>query len=137
MIFDAVVEAAYLVAAADGTVDSRELDLLKEAVQTISDPELADESLDELLADLADLRSAEGVSARCAAVGQTLLACEAVDEGLYLAASMAYVSQAIARSELGVLEKIAAAAHVSGAQVATIAASARDEVGRMSLLPGG
>ncbi|MEI8254517.1 MAG: hypothetical protein WCJ30_02470 [Deltaproteobacteria bacterium] len=129
-LFNAIVEAGYLVAAADGTVDATELETLKKAVGTLTDGEMSAGDIDTLLDDLVDLRKSEGEPARCNAVGAILRDANAGEEGLYLAAAIAYVSGGLSEPELAVMEEIARSAHVSGAQLAVIATSVRDEIAR-------
>src|SRR5579864_6812751 len=92
LLFNAIVEAGYLVAAADGTVDETEMDTIKGAVATLSDGEMAQDDIDRLMEDLVDLRRAEGEGARCKTVGRLLRESGASEEGVYLAAAIAYVS---------------------------------------------
>ncbi len=132
LLFNSIVEAGYLVAAADGTVDDTELETLKSAVKTLTDGEIASGDIDMLMEDLIDLRKSEGEAARCKLVGQTLAASNASEEGICLAAAIAYVSGGLSASELAVMEKIAAAARISSATLATIATSVRNEIARRS-----
>lgn len=132
LLFNAIVEAGYLVAAADGQVDDTELATLKNAVQIISDGDISADEIDTLVEDLIDLRRSEGETARCKAVGQSLADSKAAEEGLYLAAAIAYVSAGLDERELAVMEHIASAARLSTASLAAIATSVRDEIGRRS-----
>lgn len=133
LLFNAVVEAGYLVAAADGTVDSAELGTLKRAILTLAGDELSADELDALVDDLVDLRASEGESSRCKAVGALLAAHKAADEGLYLAAAIAYASNGLDRKELEILERIALAAGLSQASLVTLATQVRADLGRRSL----
>jgi tellurite resistance protein len=135
LLFNAVIEGGYLVAAADGTVDPAELATLKRAVLTLTGDELASEELDALVDDLIDLRKTHGEAARCKAVGELLAAHKSADEGLYLAAAIAYASNGLDRKELAVLERIALAAGVSQAALVTLATQVRDDLGGRSI-PG-
>ncbi len=130
LLFNAIVEAGYLVAAADGTVDPTELETLKKAVGTLTDGEMSPSEIDTLLDDLVDLRETQGEKSRCSAVGAMLRDANAGEEGLYLAAAIAYVSAGLSAPELAVMEEIARTARVSGAQLAVIATSVRDEIAR-------
>jgi tellurite resistance protein len=133
MLFNAIVEAGYLVAAADGTVDEKELDTLKSAVATLTEGEMSQSDIDTLLEDLIDLRTSEGEEPRCKAVGSILREANAGEEGIYLASAIAYVSAGLSAPELAVMEKIARSATVSGAQLAVIATSVREEIARRSV----
>jgi tellurite resistance protein len=132
MLFNAIVEAGYLVAAADGSVDDTELQTLKQAVATLTEGEMTPGDIDTLIEDLIDLRKSEGEEARCKAVGVILRDAHAGEEGVYLAAAIAYVSAGLSEPELAVMEKIARTASLSGAQLAVIATSVRDEIARRS-----
>ena len=133
MLFNAAIEAGYLVAAADGTVDNAELGTLKRAILTLAGDELSAEDLDALIDDLIDLRKSEGEASRCRAVGELLGAHKSADEGLYLAAAIAYASNGLDRKELAVLEHIAHAAGMSQAALVTLATQVRDDLGRRSI----
>lgn len=133
LLFNAAVEAAYLVAAADGTVDRTELGMLKRAIVTLADGQLTSDEVDSLIDDLVDLRTTQGEAERCRAVGSLLAAHNAADEGLYLAAAIAYATNGLDRKELSVLERIAAAAGMSQAALITLATQVRDELSRRSL----
>jgi tellurite resistance protein len=130
LLFASIVEAGYLVAAADGTVDPDELATLKSAVAALSDSELSVDEIDTLVEDLIDLRRSAGEAARCRVVGEALADNNAGEEGLYLAAAIAYVSAGLDARELRVMERIADAARVSRAALATVATSVRDEIQR-------
>ncbi len=130
MLFHAIVEAGYLVAAADGTVDNAELQTLKNAVATLTEGEMTPGDIDALLEDFMDLRQSEGQVARCNAIGAILREAHAGEEGIYLASAIAYVSAGLSAAELAVMERIATAARISGAQLAVIATSVRDEIAR-------
>lgn len=134
LVFNAVVEAGYLVAAADGSVDPTELATLKSAVRALSEDEVSAEEIDTLVEDLIDLRRSEGEGARCEAVGRALLDSRSAEEGLYLAAAIAYVSAGLDARELAVMERIASAARLPGATLAAIATSVRDEISRRSTI---
>lgn len=133
LLFNAAVEGGYLVAAADGTVDAAELGTLKRAILALAGDDLRSDDLDALVDDLIDLRSTEGEAARCKAVGELLAAHKAADEGLYLAAAIAYASNGLDRKELAVLERIAQSAGLSQAALVTLATQVRDDLGRRSL----
>jgi tellurite resistance protein len=134
LLFNSIVEAGYLVAAADGAVDDTELSTLKSAVAALTEGEMSTEEIEALMRDLVEMRASEGEAARCNVVGRTLRASHAAEEGLYLAAAIAYVSGGLDTRELAVMERIASAAHLSGATLATIATSVRDEIARRSLV---
>ena len=132
LLFHAIVEAGYLVAAADGTVDDTELQTLKNAVATLTEGDMTPGDIDTLIDDFVDLRESEGEAARCDAIGAILREANAGEEGLYLAAAIAYVSAGLSEAELAVMEKLSRTARLSAAQLAVIATSVRDEIARRS-----
>jgi tellurite resistance protein len=136
LLFNAVVEAGYLVAAADGAVDPAELGTLRQAVAVLTDGDMSADEIAMLVADLVDLRKSEGEAARCKSVGEVLAAANASEQGLYLAAAIAYASGGLDARELGVMEKIAAAARVPGSVLATLATSVRTELARRGAQAG-
>ncbi|MDP3279041.1 MAG: tellurite resistance TerB family protein [Deltaproteobacteria bacterium] len=135
LLFNTIVEAGYLVAAADGTVDAHELTTLKRAVLVLTEDDVSVSELDELVADFVDLRKTLGEDDRCRVVGRVLQSHHAAEEGLSLAAAIAYASNGLDANELKVLEKIAVHAGQSIASVAAIASQVRDELSRRSI-PG-
>ncbi len=132
MLFNAIIEAGYLVAAADGSVDQTEIDTIKKAVTTLTEGEMTPGDIDALIDDMVDLRKTEGEEQRCQAVGRILREARAGEEGVYLAAAIAYVSAGLSEPELTVMEKVARHAGLSTAQLAAIATSVRDEIARRS-----
>lgn len=128
LLFDSIVEGAYLVAAADGTVDATELASIKSAVHVLTEDEIAEEDVDQLLGDLVDLRSREGEDARCAVVGKTLAESDTVTDGVRIAAAIAYVSAGLDLRELAVLHKIATAAGMAPSALTQVVNHVRDEI---------
>src|SRR6185436_3554000 len=60
-LFEAVVEGAYLVAAADGTFDETERKAFEHVVLSACNGKIAEDQLRALLADLADLYAEDGI----------------------------------------------------------------------------
>lgn len=128
LLFDTIVEGAYLVAAADGVVDGTELASIKNAVMVLSEDEIANEDIDRLLGDLVALRASEGEDARCKQVGETLRESEATSDGITLAAAIAYISGGLDLRELAVLHKIATAGGMAPAKLTSLVNSVREEI---------
>jgi tellurite resistance protein len=113
LLFTAVVEAAFLTAAADGEVHDAERAAFKDAVRALAEDHISGGELETLLRDLADMSRTEGHAARCEKVGTILRQGHAAAMGLKVAAAVAYVSGGLSSGELDTLRRLAAAAHIS------------------------
>jgi len=107
VLFEAVVEAAFLVANADGVFDPEERRIFEAVVMQACEDELQPGELHELVGELCRTLESEGLERRVGVV------CEAVRwpvhklEVLRIAALMAHISRGVQRQELEVLHKLA------------------------------
>lgn len=108
LLFNAVVEAAWLVAASDDNVDDVEVANLHAAVKALADDWMDEAEVDTLFADLVEYHAAEGHDARCKVAGRNLK--KVAVPAIKLAAYLGYVSAGLAKGEFDTLVKIAAAA---------------------------
>lgn len=107
-LFEAFVEAAYLVAAADGDFDDVERAAFGQVVTQACGGSVSDAQVRDLLADLADQLSEDGLDQRLRMIGRTIGKEEHQREVLRIAALLAHVSGGVSGVERQVLEKMAA-----------------------------
>jgi len=108
-LFEAVVESAYLVAAADGTFDDTERGAFEHVVLSACNGKVGEDQLRALLADLADLHAEDGVDKRVKMVARSVSRPDQAREVLRVAALIAHVSEGVSDVERQVLEKMAVA----------------------------
>lgn len=119
-VFKAAVEAGYLAAIADGTVDDHERAVLVRAVELLSEGIVLEWETSSLLDECATLTATEGADMRAKAVGARLKELDQANPGLLVAAFVARAADGIAKSESEVLKAIGKAAGLTGDQVKTI-----------------
>lgn len=107
-LFEAVVEAAYLVANADGEFDATEQKAFQHVVLSACGDKVGENQVGALLADLADQLQEDGMDKRIRMVGRMITKEEHANEVLRLAGLLAYVSGGVSDEESTVLEKLAA-----------------------------
>ena len=117
-LFEAIVEGAYLVAAADGVVDPAERAVFEKVVVEACSGVVAGGPIAALVADLADQLSEDGVDARVSAVASMAgKKPEHAREIVRIAALLAETSGGVGPEERVVLGKIAAASGLADAEV--------------------
>lgn len=109
---NAVVDLAVLVALADGTIDEAEMAALAESIGTLVggmlDPRMSRHVIRESRAKIESV----GVEARAKAIGASLAACGAAEEGVRLALAIAMASDGVLEVERARVELVAVAAGV-------------------------
>jgi tellurite resistance protein len=108
-LFEAVVEAAYLVANADGEFDDAERHAFQHVVLSACQDSVAEAQIAALIADLEEQVQEDGVDKRVKMVARTISRPEHAREVLRVAALIAHVSGGVSQSERDVLEKLAQA----------------------------
>jgi tellurite resistance protein len=106
-LFEAVVEAAFLVANSDGEFDADERAVFQAVVLNACDSLVRGDKLDALLEDLTNLLEEDGLEKRTRMVARTVTRPDQQHEVLRLAALMAHASGGIAESERHVLSVLA------------------------------
>jgi tellurite resistance protein len=124
-LFEAAVEAGYLTALANGTEDEGERAALVKAVEILSSGLVLEWEVEPLIEKIAARIDAEGIPARCAAVGKNIQELAQAEAALLVAAVVAHATAGIDKQEAGVLEKIATAAGLAKSQIAPIVKKAR------------
>jgi tellurite resistance protein len=109
-IFRAAVEAGFLVALADGTIDDDERAAIVRAVEILSVGAVIEWEADTLVDECAERADKDGVEARAAAVGAELKALGHPEAGLLFAATIARASKGVDKNEAELLKTIGVAA---------------------------
>jgi tellurite resistance protein len=107
LLFEAVVEAAFLVANADGEFDAAERRTFEALVTQACSEELSEQELHELVNDLCSQLASDGAEQRVRALCRTVARHEHKLEVLRIAALMAHASGGVKQSERIVLEALA------------------------------
>jgi tellurite resistance protein len=106
-LFEAVVEAAFLVANSDGVFDDEERGAFQSVVANACNNVVQVAQLSALLADLCEQLSEDGIEKRTKMVARTITRRDHQHEVLRIAALMAHISGGVADSERSVLEQLA------------------------------
>jgi tellurite resistance protein len=106
-LFEAVVEAAFLVANSDGVFDDDERAAFQSVVANACGDVLQIAQLDALLADLCEQLAEDGIQKRTRMVARTITRPEHQLEVLRIAALMAHISGGVSEPERAVLEQLA------------------------------
>lgn len=112
-LFEAVVEAAFLVANADGDFDADERKAFQSVVLEACKDKIDERQLEALVSDLAELLKEDGLELRISMVGRTVKKEVHQREVLRIAALLAHVSGGVSDVERQVLSKLAQAFQLS------------------------
>jgi tellurite resistance protein len=116
-LFEAIVEGAYLVASADGVFDDEERRTFERIVTAATGGAVPQHHVSDLLADLADQLSEDGLDRRIEVLGKALARPEHAQEVLRIAALIAQASEDVSDVERAVLERLAAAFKLAPTEV--------------------
>jgi tellurite resistance protein len=125
VLFEAIVEGAYLVAAADGVVDQEERHIFERVVTAACGGVVLEKQVADLVADLAALLEKDGMDKRVAAVGEQVHKKDHGREVLRIASLLAIASNDVSAIEREVLEKLATAFTLEAVDVDTAIADVR------------
>jgi tellurite resistance protein len=131
-LFECIVEGAYLVATADGVFDDEEKRTFERIVTAACGGAVPQKHIADLVADLADQLSEDGLERRITWLSESIQRKEHAEEVLRIAALIAQVSDDVSEVERSVLERFAAACQLGSADVDAALADAR----RSLQLPG-
>jgi tellurite resistance protein len=106
-LFEATVEAAFLVANSDGIFDDEERAAFQHVVAAACSDQVQAGQLEALLADLCEQLAQDGIEKRTRMVARTVTREDHQLEVLRIAALMAHISGGVADSERSVLEQLA------------------------------
>jgi tellurite resistance protein len=116
-LFEAIVEGAYLVAAADGVVDEAERREFERVVVAACGGAVAPKSVADLVADLADQLGEDGLDRRIAALAERVSRRAHAFEVLRIAALLAQASDNVSDVERSVMTRIAKACGLEASDV--------------------
>lgn len=133
-LFESIVEAAYLVANADGEFDADEKATFEAVVTQACDDVVRADQVGALLADLADLLEEDGVDKRSLMIARTVTRTDHRHEVLRIAALMAHVSGGVSDTERTVLEALAKGFEL-GSEAVTQALDEAEQTLRASIPP--
>jgi tellurite resistance protein len=108
-LFESIVEAAYLVATADGQFDDAEKRAFEQVVVVACGGAVEAQQIDNLLCDLADQLREDGLGRRILMVSRAITNREQQREVLRMAGLLANVSGGVSQVEREMLGKLAAA----------------------------
>lgn len=106
-LFESVVEAAFLVANADGDFDTAEQSAFRHVVVTACGGLVVERQVSALLADLGDQLSEDGLEKRVQMIAKSIAREDQAREVLRIAALLAHVSGGVSAVERDVLSKLA------------------------------
>lgn len=107
-----LIDLGVLVASADGEVDERERATLFQVFQTLLDTALPADVVDHLVTASLEVIQAAGAESRARLIAEILMDCDAVENGLVVALTIAFASEGLSPSERKVIERIADFAHL-------------------------
>lgn len=111
-LFESIVEAAYVVATADGIFDEEEQRLFEKVVTAACGGTISQSHVKDLVADLADQLQEDGLDVRVQRISQFAARREHAHEVIRIAALIAQCSDEVSEAERAVLEKIAVACNL-------------------------
>jgi tellurite resistance protein len=106
-LFESVVEAAFLVANADGDFDAAEQSAFRHVVVSACAGLVVERQVSALLADLSDQLAEDGMDKRVQMVSKAIVREDQAREVLRIAALLAHVSGGVSQVEHEVLTKLA------------------------------
>jgi tellurite resistance protein len=106
-LFEATVEAAFLVANSDGIFDDDERAAFQSVVSAACNNQVQPGQLQALLADLCEQLALDGIEKRARMVGRTITRRDHQLEVLRIAALMAHISGGVTEPERSVLDHLA------------------------------
>lgn len=116
-LFETIVEAAYLVASADGVVDEEERSTFERIVTAACGGSVPQNHVADLVSDLEDQLAEDGLDRRVSRLAEGITRQEHAREVLRIAALIAQVSEDVSEVERSVLDKIAAACKLEPVEV--------------------
>jgi tellurite resistance protein len=124
-LFEAVVEAAFLVANADGEFDAEEQAAFRHVVVTACGGFVVERQVSALLADLDDQLEEDGLERRLPMIARSITGDDQAREVLRIAALLAQVSGGVSDVEREVLSKLARELKLPPSAVGTAVAEAQ------------
>ncbi len=128
-LFEAVIEAAFLVANADGVFDDTERQTFEQVVVEACQNAIQMNDVSALVSDLLDQVQEDGVDQRVQMVTSVVHTDEHRHEVLRISALMAHISGGVDQSERAILEKIATGFGLDSAAVEQAITAAKAALG--------
>jgi tellurite resistance protein len=116
-LFEAIVEAAYVVANADGVFDAEERRVFEQVVTASCGGAVAPHQIHALVSDLGDQLQEDGIDRRIEMIAASITKKDHAREVLRVAALLAYVSDDVSPVEHEVLRKLAEKCGVDASEV--------------------
>jgi hypothetical protein len=112
-----VIDLGALVANADGTVDEKELEMLRYLFDALLGAHLGKDALGHLVRSSIQVILEAGLEPRARFLADILVDCDAVEEGLTVALGVAFVSEGLSDHEKRVIDLVANAARLPRARL--------------------
>lgn len=125
-----LMEAASLMAVADGEVDDDEREVIRRVLQKLSIDALSAVVADAMLTSSVEQTRELGVEKRCTTLAQALIRHDVVREGMFIAVLVADVSGGIVASERAVLEQLARLTNTDEATLSWAVSAVHEALGR-------
>lgn len=107
VLFEAVIEAAFLIASCDGVFDDDERLAFESVVAQACDNAVQVAQLDALVADLREQLAKDGIEKRTRTIGRAVIRRDHQIEVLRIAALIAHISGGVSEHERSVLDQLA------------------------------
>jgi tellurite resistance protein len=117
LLFECIVEGAYLVATADGVFDEEERRAFERIVTAATGGAVSQKHIADLISDLNDQLAEDGLDVRLARLGEGVVRREHAQEVVRIAALIAQVSEDVSEVERNVLERLAIACKLEASEV--------------------
>lgn len=117
-----IIDIGALVANADGTVDEKELDMLRYLFDALLGARLGKDALAHLVRSSVQVILEAGIEPRARFLADILVDCDAVEDGLTVALGVAFASEGLSEPEQGVIDAIARAARLPRAKLEALVA---------------
>lgn len=131
VLFEAIVEGAFLVASADGHFDEAERDVFARIVTAACGGAVPPRRISKLVSDLADMLLEDGIESRVRMIAESAGKREHALEVLRIGALIADASGGIAHAERQVLERLAIAAGLGSTDIDEAIDSVRQELAKI------
>jgi tellurite resistance protein len=115
-----IVDLGALVANADGSVEPEEIEALGQLLEPMLGAELDAELVGYLVEASLRVIAAAGIQPRVRVIAEILKDCNAVEEGILIALSVAYAKEGISSAERSLIESLARAADLPSARLAEL-----------------
>lgn len=120
-----IIDLGVLVVIADGVVDEKEREVLRDLFQTLLGTTLSADVVDHLVTASMEVAKEAGPESRARLIAEILLDCDAVEPGLLVALAVAFASEGYSKEEQAVVERIADACELSRSRLEELVTKVR------------